>query len=267
MLASFFPGTLIGPSWIEALAAYQASPEPLARVKELAAEFPLAPLAFLLPLLSVVRNNGPELRAGGAAVAIGFLFFSLVAGKATELRLLGALLPLAGLLTCVIIFKVTSRIPFRVKPLPWILVALLALALPYRWGTFARLRSLPHSHELTRAYVSGEAQGWFRDHYEPGMRAALLVETRTYHSLPYPLVRIWDSARLDARLRQSTSPEGFLALLKAEGFTHLILSQEKLDLFYPRELVGRVEAYMLAREETFVFQSPFSIVADLRKLK
>jgi hypothetical protein len=267
LLADFFPGTMMGPSWTEALATYQASPALLTRVKELAEEFPLAPLAFLLPLLSVVRNNGPELRAGSAAVTLGFLCFSLVAGKATELRLLGALLPLAGLLTGVIVFKVVSRIPFRVKSLPWVLLALLALALPYRWGAFARLKSLPHSHELTRAYVSGEAQGWFRDHFEPGMRAALLVETRTYHSQPYPLVRIWDSARLDARLRKATSAEGFLALLRAEGFTHLILSQEKLDLFYPRELVGQVEAYMLAREETFVFQSPFSIVADLRKLK
>lgn len=262
-----FPATPIGPTWREALGAYQATPVPLARIRELTAEFPLAPVALLAPIAAWVRKNPPELRALATAFSVGFVLFALAAGKATELRLLGALLPVAGLLAAVITFQLVARIPFKAARLPWLLLALAAALLPYRWQALPQLQTLPHTHLVPRSYVTGEAQGWIRDHYRPGMKAGLLAESRFYHSLPLPVIRIWDSPALDQKLRAATTAEAFVSTLREEGFTHLIVSQEKLDLFYPKELVGMVEAYVLAHEQCLVFQSPYSVVADLSKLK
>jgi hypothetical protein len=242
---------------------------PFARVRELAMEYPLAPLAFLTPALALIRKNSSDLRAASAAFAIGMVLFSLMAGSASELRLSGALLPLSGLLVGLLVAKVVCQLPLRAPLLPWILLLLLSLALPYRWSALSRARTLHKAHELTRSYITGEAQGWFRDNFKPGMRAALLVESRSYHSLPYPIVRPWDSPTLDAILRPSPDAKVFLDRLKREGFTHLIVSQEKLDLFYPKELVSQVEQYVLSKENegALVYQSPFSMVADLQRLK
>ncbi len=177
------------------------------------------------------------------------------------------MLPLSALLLGVLLQRIGERLPFRAKYFPAILLSLLALLLPYRWESIARFGKMPaYNHLLVRGYVSGEAQGWFRDHFRPGMRAALLSEARFYHSIPFPVVRLWDAPEIDAKLREAKSPGEFLRTLSAEGFTQLILSDEKLDLFYPKDQVAAVEAYVLNRPETFLFSSAHSIVADLAKL-
>jgi hypothetical protein len=268
LLGNLFPIRVqaMGPTWIEALAAYQQAPLGLSRIHELSEEFPLASLSFLVPLLAFARKDEKGLRAAGAGLAVALLLFSFLAGRATEIRLLGPLLPLSALLSVVLLARIASLIPLVPKQLPWALLTALAFVMPYRWSALARAHSIPHAHELTRAYVSGEAQGWFRDHYKLGMRAGLLVETRVYHSLPFPIVRFWDAPRIDARLRATTSGPEFVRVLHELGFTHLILSQEKLDLFYPKELVGRIEGYVLPLTDTHVFTSEHSIVADVNLL-
>ncbi len=267
LLQSWFPESILGPTWIAALAKYQEAPSALLRIKELIQEFPMASVCLMAPVLAFHRKSPVGQRVAGAGVTIGFCTFAMLAGKATELRLLGAVLPLAGLVSGLIITRIVSGLPVTLTHLPWLILAMVSLILPYRWEAIRRLHTIPNAHLLVRSYVSGEAQSWFRSHYRFGMKAALLVESRFYHSLPFPVVRIWDSPRLDARLHSSKNASEFLKILRDEGFTHLILSQEKLDLFYPADLVGQVEAYVLPQEGTFVFKSPFSIVADLSKVK
>ena len=147
------------------------------------------------------------------------------------------------------------------------LLLLLTLYLPYRWDALARIPLIPEALLQPRRYISGEAQGWFRDHYQTGWKAALLVESRTYHSIPFPVVRPWDAPKLDSILRGAPSPAEFVQRLRSEGFTHLILSQEKLDLFYPRQLVEIVEPFLLAQPSSHVFRSTHSVVVDLSKVE
>lgn len=262
------PGAM-GPTWREALRAYQAeSGQFLLRLKEFALEFPLAPAIAAVPLIALKKKEDPALRACALAIAVSFLLFAALAGKATELRLLGAILPLAALLVAVLVQRLSRLLFFLRGPwLPWALLAALALALPYRKDAIYRIRAIPYADLLTRNYASGEAQGWFRDNHKPEMRAAVLVETRLYHSLPFPMVRIWDAPLLDAKLRHAQSGAEFVKILKEEHFTHLILSKEKLDLFYPKDTVGMVEAYVLPQEQAIVFRTPMSVVAEINKLK
>jgi hypothetical protein len=266
VLGNQFFEAAYGPAWRDALAQYIRSPLGLARAKELFGEYPLAPLAILTPLLAFSRRELLSLRAAAAAIGLGGLLYSFLAGEATELRLWGASLPLSALLVVVGAQRASERLrrPARVAG---VLLVLLALYLPYRWDALARIPRIPEAHLQARRYISGEAQGWFRDHFQPGWRAALLVESRSYHSIPFPVVRPWDAPQLDSLLQGAGSAPEFIRRLRAAGFTHLILSQEKLDLFYPRALIELVEPFVLAQTSSHVFRSPHSVVADLRRIE
>jgi len=265
LLSNIFPiiDSAMGPTWRQALATYQENPIGIARMRELFTEFPLAPAALLAPLIALRKKEVPSLRAASIAFLIALLLFSFIAGKATELRLVGSVLPLAGLLATVVVFRLSQRMRLPVAPTSWILLSILVVFIPFRWSAISRMPTLPHAHELTRAYISGEAQGWIRDHFKPGMRAGLLADSRIYHSLPLPIVRLWDAPEIDRRLRACRTGPEFVKVLHELGFTHLILSQEKLDLFYPKELVGVIEAYVLPLSDTHVFTSAHSVVADV----
>ncbi|MGE3260931.1 MAG: hypothetical protein AB7K68_04035 [Bacteriovoracia bacterium] len=262
LFAKWFPHAALGPTWLEAIAAYQTGHVSiLTRLFEWSREFLFAPALVALPLLWR-KQESALVRILAFSFPLGFLLFYFTAGEPTELRLIGACLPISGLLAGILLDRLLQRLPYR-ESMPLFLVALSIPFLPFRWDALSRIKKIPHPEEQARAYIGSEAQAWFRSQFVAGQKAALLVDTRLYHSMPYPIVRIWDSPALDAKVREARSAPEFLAILKKEGFSHLILTQEKLDLFYPRALVSEVEGWILANDQHVVFRTPYSLVVEL----
>lgn len=262
VFANWFPHAALGPTWREALAAYQSGHVSiLIRLFEWSREFLFAPALVALPLLWR-RRESALVRALAFALPLGLILFYLTAGEPTELRLIGVCLPISGLLAGILLDRLMQRLPYR-ESLPLLLIALLVPFLPFRWDALSRIKKISHPEEQARGYIGSEAQAWFRNQFVAGQKAALLVDTRLYHSMPYPIVRIWDAPALDAKVREAKSAPEFLAILKKEGFSHLILTQEKLDLFYPQALVSEVEGWILANDQHVVFRTPYSLVVEL----
>lgn len=268
LFASLFPihPEALGPTWMEALRQYQNSGHWLfiSRMREWGVEFALAPSLLILPIL-LRPIEQPLARALALSLPLSFLLFVLSSGGAAELRLLGPMLPISGLAVGLLVDRFFSSRRAGLY-LPGLLLLILLFTIPFRWESLSRLPAIPHPEQQVRSYIGAESQAWFRDHFHLGDKAALLVDTRLYHSVPYPITRIWDDPELDREVRRATSTEDFFRLLRARGFTHLILSEEKLDLFYPAALVAAVENWVLDRRKGIVFETPHSIVLDLRLL-
>jgi hypothetical protein len=268
MLADLFPtkASSLGPTWVEALSHFRGVGKFGLRLREWCQESPLAllsPLGLLLALPGGEKDAG--LRAACVAPIAGLFLFVLTAGAATEMRLAGALLPLAALAGSVLLeigirkFRSSSR-------LPGVLLALSALALPYNFSSWQRLGGIARPEQLASGYIGAFAQRWFREHYKPGMKLAMIVDVRTYHSIPLPVILVWDYPRLDAKIQASPDVHSALEAIRTEGFTHLLISQEKFDLFYSRKWVADIESYVLARPDSFVFHTPYSIIASVDSL-
>ncbi|MGZ3712424.1 MAG: hypothetical protein ACXVBE_11750 [Bdellovibrionota bacterium] len=263
LFAGFFPHSALGPTWKEALLAYQTGHQSFyLRIGEWGREFLFAPALLALPLL-FLKTESKVVRTLAVSLPLSLLLFLATAGAPAELRLLGACLPISGLLAGILLDRLLMRLPYS-ESLPLVLIAVAIPFLPIRWDALARRDKIFHPEAQARSYIGSEAQAWFRKQFVPGQKAALLVDTRLYHSVPYPIVRIWDAPLIDAKLRDTKSPEEFLQTLKELGFSHLILTQEKLDLFYPRELVSQVEGWVLAHDHDVVFRTPYSMVLDLK---
>ncbi len=269
LLAEIFPTaeTALGPTWREAFLRYQEGPgtEIPARVKEWAKEVPLTALLVSAPFLLQARQPR-SLRITILGLLVGAVAFFLLSGPATEIRLLGGILPLTGLLVGPVLFLLSGKGPKLRRGVEYVALGILLVALPFRWDALRRMSAIATPEQSAQTYVSAGAQAWFRAQFQPGQKAATLVESRLYHSLPYPIVRLWDAPNLDRKLRATQTMREFFQVLEAEGVTHLILSQERLDLFYPKELVNQVEAYVFQHPKSILFETPMSMVADVKTL-
>lgn len=275
MALGLYDTEVVGPTYLGAIKTYSSIyndsvfKHVVAKIGIVLANNPLVYIYALIPI-SLLLERRLSARSIFQVITI-LVSIPYILGSAVKIepRILGPFLVLLNMLASAQLASflqwrfVRDRIVYLIQFL-WFV----ALFFPEHYIRHSSMQEIKllRPELAIRTHLAGSSLAWIRLNISRDQKILFYVEGKTYYLSHYPVVRLWDSGRLDRKILEAQNLQKRLEFLIDEGFDITVIGAMRIDKFYNEDIVNELNSAWKQYPEAVLYAAKYSRVISLKRL-